>query len=72
LTEYIVDFKSYSYQITFWNSIKSNRWWMQIPSKTDRKLRRHRLIPCSYEDYLKACEEELPERLLKAHRRFGT
>lgn len=71
LTEYIVDFKSYHYQITFWNSSKSNRWWMQIPVKTDKNKRRHRLIPCSYADYLKACEEEMPERLLKAHRRFG-
>ena len=70
LTEYIVDFKTQEYQITFWNSSKSNRWWMQIPAKTNRKMRRHRLIPCSYQDYLSACEEELPERLLKANRRF--
>jgi hypothetical protein len=44
---------------------------MQIPVKTDKNKRRHRLIPCSYADYQKACEEEMPERLLKAHRRFG-
>jgi formiminoglutamase len=41
-----------------------------VPTKTKRKLQRHRLIPCSYEDYLKACKEELPERLWKALKRF--
>ena len=71
LTEYIVDFKSYNYQLTFWNSQKSNRWWMQIPVKTKKNQKRHRLIPCSYADYQKACNEELPDRLWKAQRRFG-
>ena len=70
LTEYIVSFKNHDYEITFWKSEKSGRWWMQVPAKMDRKMRRHRLIPCSYKDYLEACEEELPERLLRAHSRF--
>lgn len=70
LVEYIVDFKGHDYHITFWKSTKSGRWWLQVPTKTKRKLQRHRLIPCSYEDYLKACKEELPERLWKALKRF--
>ncbi|RMG79580.1 MAG: formiminoglutamase [Bacteroidetes bacterium] len=70
LVEYIVDFKKHDYQITFWKSTKSGRWWLQVPVKTKRNLRRHRLIPCSYEDYLNACKEELPDRLWRALRRF--
>lgn len=70
LVEYIVDFKAHDYQITFWKSNKSGRWWLQVPVKTKRKHHRHRLIPCSYEDYLKACKEELPERLWNAIKRF--
>ena len=69
-TEYIVDFKRHHYQITFWKSNRSDRWWMEVPVK-DKRQRRHRLIPCSYQDYLQACREELPERLLAAYRRFG-
>ncbi|MFK7948544.1 MAG: hypothetical protein AB8G11_13215 [Saprospiraceae bacterium] len=69
-TEYIVDFKQHHYQITFWKSNRSDRWWMEVPVK-DKRQRRHRLIPCSYQDYLQACREELPERLLAAYRRFG-
>ena len=72
LTEYIVDFKGLEYQLTFWKSNKSGRWWMQIPVKSSNKThQRHRLIPCSYKDYKLACQEELPERLLHALKRFS-
>lgn len=70
LVEYIVDFKNLDYQLTFWKSSKSGRWWMQIPVKTNKKLQRHRLIPCSYNDYKLASQDELPERLLRALQRF--
>ncbi|MCB0629448.1 MAG: arginase family protein [Saprospiraceae bacterium] len=70
LIEYIVDFKDHDYQLTFWKSSKSGRWWMQIPVKTNKKLQRHRLIPCSYNDYKMASQDELPERLLRALQRF--
>lgn len=69
LTEYIVSFKEHNYQITFWKSNRSDRWWMEVPTKM-KQQRRHRLIPCSYQDYLQACQEDLPERLLTAYRRF--
>ena len=71
LAEYIVDFKKMDYQLTFWRSDKSGRWWMQVPVKTRSKYQRHRLIPCSYNDYLLACKDELSDRLLNAMRRFG-
>lgn len=71
LVEYIVDFKGLDYQLTFWKSSKSGRWWMQIPVKTTKKYQRHRLIPCSYMDYKRASQDELPERLLRALERFS-
>ena len=71
LAEYIVEFKKMDYQLTFWRSDKSGRWWMQVPVKTRSKYQRHRLIPCSYADYMLACKNELPDRLLNAMRRFG-
>lgn len=70
LVEYIVDFKKLEYQLTFWKSQKSGRWWMQVPVKTREQYQRHRLIPCSYNDYKLACQEELPDRLLHAFKRF--
>lgn len=71
LIQYVVDVKEFDFQITFWKSSKSGRWWVQIPVKTRKKQERHRLIPCSYNDYLLACQDELPERLFNAYRRFS-
>ncbi len=70
LTQYIVHIKEFDFQVTFWRSNKSGRWWMEVPLKTRKKHERHRLIPCSYNDYLQACNEDLPDRLLNAYRRF--
>lgn len=70
LTEYIVQLKQLDYPLTFWKSEKSGRWWLQIPVKTRRAQERHRLIPCSYQDYQQAGRDELPDRLWRALRRF--
>ncbi|NUN99762.1 MAG: arginase family protein [Saprospiraceae bacterium] len=71
LVEYMVDFKDHHTPITFWKSAKSGRWWVQAPVKSTKKYQRHRLIPCSYNDYRLACQEELPDRLVEAFRRFS-
>lgn len=71
LNEYVVDFRQLNYQLTFWKSVKTGRWWMQVPVPSKRKYERHRLIPCSFQDYQSACREELPERLMQAISRFG-
>lgn len=71
LTEYIVDSRKHHFQLTFWRSNRTGRWWMQVPVNEKRKYQRHRLIPCSYLDYQAACREELPERLFYALKRFG-
>lgn len=70
LMQYIVDIKSFDERLVFWRSNKSGRWWMEIPIKTRKKHERHRLIPCSYNDYLQACNDDLPERLVLAYQRF--
>jgi formiminoglutamase len=71
LVEYIVELKPHDYTLTFWKSQKTGRWWIQVPVETSHKNQRHRLIPCSYNDYKSACQDELPERLIQALKRFG-
>jgi arginase family enzyme len=58
-------------QLVFYKSDKTDRWWIEIPfiSGADNKLKRNTLLPCSYEDYLGACNQELPERWWKAQRK---
>lgn len=70
LTEYIVDGKGKGEKLTFWKSPNSGRWWLQVPIETGHQYQRHRLIPCSYQDYIKATQHELPDRLWAAFRRF--
>lgn len=70
MTQYVVSFNNSEGDLSFWKSNASGRWWIQVPVKTKKKEDRHRLIPCSHSDYESACREDLPERLMKAFRRF--
>ena len=57
--------------LVFYKSDKTERWWIEIPfiSNVNNKLKRNTLLPCSYEEYLGACNQELPERWWKAQRK---
>lgn len=70
LLEYIIPMQDLDYQLTFWKSSKSGRWWLQVPVSIGNNQNRHRLIPCSYQDYLDASTGKLPDRFLNAFRRF--
>lgn len=43
--------------ILFKKSKKTNRWWMQLPEG--------QFLPCTYDDYLEACKNEIPERWMR-------
>ena len=57
--------------LVFHKSDKTDRWWIEIPfiSNGNNKLKRNTLLPCSYDEYLAACNQELPERWWKAQRK---
>lgn len=57
--------------LVFYKSDRTDRWWIEIPfvSNGNNKLKRNTLLPCSYEEYLGACNQELPERWWKAQRK---
>lgn len=48
--------------ITFYKSLKTNRWWMQSMNGD--------WIPCSYQDYLIATNNEIPNRWFRAQERI--
>ncbi|MFB9110395.1 formimidoylglutamase [Flavobacterium gyeonganense] len=58
-------------ELIFYKSDKTDRWWIEIPflSNGSNKLKRNTLLPCSYDEYLCACNQELPERWWKAQRK---
>ncbi|WP_299434623.1 formimidoylglutamase [uncultured Aquimarina sp.] len=57
--------------LSFYKSYKTERWWIEIPfiSSGNNKLKRHTLLPCTYNDYERACNQEIPERWYKAKRK---
>jgi formiminoglutamase len=51
--------------LNFFKSNKSGRWWMEISLNDNNKYKRHALIPCTYQDYLSATNQEIPDRWLR-------
>ena len=66
---YIVAFEDED--LIFYKSNKSDRWWLEIPllSNKDNNIKKHALLPCSYDEYLLACNQEFPERWWKFQRK---
>ncbi|HAT75364.1 MAG TPA: arginase [Flavobacterium sp.] len=67
-TKYIIPLDE---ELIFFKSNKTERWWIEIPfiSNNNNKLKKSSLLPCSYEEYLAACNQEIPERWWKAQRK---
>ncbi|OAB79774.1 formimidoylglutamase [Cochleicola gelatinilyticus] len=57
--------------LVFKKSHKTGRWWIELPfiSNVNNKLKRRTLLPCTYGEYLGACNQEIPERWFKARRK---
>ena len=58
-------------ELVFYKSNKTDRWWIEINFFTGQhnKLKKNTLLPCSHEEYLIACNQEIPERWWKAQRK---
>jgi len=61
------------YEINFYKSKKSDRWWMEIPYPPHQglKFERHTLIPCSYKDYELAVNNEIPDRWWQTYQKLS-
>ncbi|MBL7720215.1 MAG: formimidoylglutamase [Flavipsychrobacter sp.] len=46
----------------FLKSKRTNRWWMRLPNQS--------YVPCSYNDYLQASNDDIPERWLREQERL--
>jgi len=66
--KYIVPFAKEKTELTFYKSLLSERWWVEIPAYESKKstISRKILVPCSYADYEEALTGNLPDRWLKA------
>lgn len=58
-------------ELIFYKSDKTERWWIEVPFLTNinNKIKRSTLLPCTYEDYVGATNQEIPERWWKAQKK---
>lgn len=51
-------------ELIFYKSPVSGRWWMEVPvqARPDGRSAMEVLVPCTQEDYDKACADEIPDR----------
>ncbi|MCS6967172.1 MAG: arginase family protein [Cytophagales bacterium] len=61
------------FHLVFYKHIQSEKWWMELPCQQSTLLRfeRPKAIPCSYQDYLTACEGLPPDRWIQFSVRLG-
>lgn len=71
--KYRVNIDDFKDEIIFYKSNKSSRWWMEVPYPNVKgvKLQRHLLVPCDYEDYENALNNELPDLWLRTYRKLS-
>lgn len=72
-TKYTVTLGDGKYDVVFYKSPRSDRWWMEVPypSQRGKKYERHFMVPCTYDDYLRACEDEIPDRWWQTFQKLG-
>ena len=66
--KYTVTLPDDEQEIVFYKSLVSEKWWLEIPNKSDKKTyNRNFIVPCSYSDYEQALQGEIPERWINMH-----
>lgn len=60
------------YSIKFFKSKLTDRWWIEVPYPADKKLKyeRHHFVPCTYQDYLTASNNEIPNKWWKTYKKI--
>lgn len=62
---YIVTIDEIEYPIVFYKSNRSDRWWLEISTYTNLgEISKQLVVSCSERDYLKASQNEIPDRWL--------
>jgi formiminoglutamase len=57
-TQYHVHMQRYDFDLIFFKSNHSGRWWLKLPSESSEKI-----FSCAYGDYLAACEDVVSDRI---------
>ncbi len=71
-TKYNVSISNHSEELIFYKSLKTNRWWMEVPYRNSsfKKYARHLMLPCNYEEYIVATNDEIPDRWFQTFKKL--
>jgi formiminoglutamase len=69
---YAIQVEGDAHELVFYKSPRSDRWWMDVPypAGMTERFERHHLVPCTYEEYLQAAREEMPDRWWKTYQKL--
>jgi arginase family enzyme len=65
---FMVNHRDMEYALTFYKSLITGRWWMEIP---EMKSGGQILVACSQEEYQQACNHDIPDMWWKAFQRIN-
>lgn len=69
--KYVLSLDGDPESLVFYKSKLSEKWWMEVPYPKGKKIfDRNSIVPCSYTDYQKAMNGELPERWISTQARL--
>lgn len=70
--KYMVPIENHDHEIVFLKSKKSDRWWMKVPCRAESpaSYERHYFVPCSYQDYQTALQNEVPDRWWQVYQKL--
>ncbi|MFW5657892.1 MAG: formimidoylglutamase [Bacteroidota bacterium] len=71
--KFIIKLNTVEYDLIFYKSLQSDRWWMEIPVIGNETAEKNttKIIACSYKDYQDACNQEIPDRWWKNFQRIN-
>jgi arginase family enzyme len=65
---YLVNHQDMEHALTFYKSLATGRWWMEVPELSTGGTR---MIACSQEEYQQACNHDIPEFWWRAFQRIN-
>ena len=68
--KFIVSSNDMDHDIIFYKSLETDRWWFEVPV-LQKSRSRHALVSCSFDDYQRACNHEIPDRWLNAFQKLN-
>jgi arginase family enzyme len=69
---FIIHLNEEAHELVFYKSPRTDRWWMDVPypAGMTQKFERHHLVPCTYDEYLQATREEMPDRWWRTYQKL--